>query len=332
MERFLLSIFLALGLALAGAQGVAAEDIAGVAEHPMVQRYPGQDIRWQLIENYRRYRLPVGAVTGYRAIEDWIETEGRVTRTFYRYQGADRGYSEIYLNYLEAFRGEGFEILAEGMADDRRGTAVGSRQWLDVMFAENPVAAEGGEVGTLAAGTATQGGAGAFVARKVRAAGPAYVVVVVEQHAADYVGALIDIVEVDVAETGLVIVDAEAIGRDLEEKGRVVLDGLYFDFDKAVLTPESGAALQVVAGYLAAHPEQVFYVVGHTDAKGSHDYNVSLSSARAAAVVAALTGSYGVAQGRLEAHGVGPLVPVFSNASDAGRAQNRRVELVERLQ
>ena len=213
-----------------------------------------------------------------------------------------------------------------------RGTGVGSRQWFDVLFAENPVAAEGGEVGTLMAGTSTQGGAGAFVARKVRAAGPAFVVVVVEQHAADYVGALIDIIEVDAAQTGLVVVDAEAIGRDLQEKGRVVLDGLFFDFDKATLMPESKPALDAVASYLAAHPGEVFYVVGHTDAKGTLNYNVALSADRAKAVVAALTGTYGVAQGRLEAHGVGPLVPVFSNVSDAGRAQNRRVELVERLQ
>jgi outer membrane protein OmpA-like peptidoglycan-associated protein len=182
----------------------------------------------------------------------------------------------------------------------------------------------------MAAGTSSAGGAGSFVAYRDRAAGPVYVVVTVEQHAEDYVGTLIDIVEVDRAETGLVSVDAEAIGRDLTEKGRVVLDGILFDFDSATLQPASAEALAAIAEYLGANPGQDFYVVGHTDATGSFDYNRDLSAARAQAVVDALARDYGIDAGRLAAHGVGPLVPVFSNVSDAGRDRNRRVELVER--
>jgi outer membrane protein OmpA-like peptidoglycan-associated protein len=313
---------------LAGAG--AAEDVEGVQEHPMVKRYPGQDIRWQQIENYLPFRVPVGPVTGYRQIADWIDTEGRVTRTFYRYDGTDRTYAEIYKNYLDAFTAEGFEILAQGLSDDRKGAGPGSRKWFEVYQIENP-AGKPGEVGTVAAGTASQGGAGAFVARKERAAGIAYVVVYVEQHAADYVGALIDIVEVAAAETGLVAVDAEAIGKDIDEKGRVVLDGLFFDFDKATLTPESKQALEAIASYVNANADKSFFVVGHTDGVGALDYNTTLSANRARAVVDALTADHGVAAGRLEPHGVGPLVPVFSNATDPGRDKNRRVELVERL-
>ncbi len=309
----------------------AAEDIDGVQEHPMVQRYPGQDIRWQRIENYLSFRIPVGPVTGYRAIDAWIDTEGRVTRTFYRYQGTDRTYAEIYKNYVDAFTAEGFEILAQGQSADRKGATVGSRQWSEVYWRENPFG-KPGDVGTMAAGTSSSGGAGAFVARKERAAGTAYVVVNVEQHAADYVGALIDIVEVAAAETGLVVVDAEAIGKDMDEKGRVVLDGLFFDFDKATLTPESRQALEAIASYVNANSGKTFYVVGHTDGVGTLDYNTTLSANRARSVVEALTASHGVAAGRLEPHGVGPLVPVFSNATDPGRDKNRRVELVERLQ
>lgn len=316
-------------LALGLTTPAVAQDIGGVIEHPMVERYPGSDIRWQTIENYRPFRIAVGPVTGYRSIDDWIDTEGRVTRTFYRYQGTDRAYSEIYLNYLQAFRDEGFEILAEGMFDDRRGTDVGARQWADVYFAENPYGTQG-EVVSIGSGTSTQGGAGAFIARTDRAAGEVYVVVNVEQHAEDSVGALIDIVEVDRAELGLVVVDAEAIGRDLEEKGRVVLDGILFEFDSAVLQAASDAALEAVATHLRAHPDDSFYVVGHTDAKGSFDYNSRLSAERATSVVEALVTRYGIARERLTPHGVGPLVPVFSNVSDAGRDRNRRVELVER--
>lgn len=306
-----------------------AQDIDGAIEHPLITRYPGQEIRWQQIENYMPYRVPVGPVTGYRAIDDWIDTEGRVTRSFFRYQGAERTFSEIYQNYLAALEAQDFEILARGISADRRGNDAGSRKWLEVLFLQNPTT-QPGEVSTLFAGTSSSGGAGAIVARKERAAGLVYTVVVIEQHAADYVGALIDIVEVAAAETGLVVVDAEAIGTDIDEYGRVVLDGIVFEFDSATLKPESDAALEAMAEYLRANADKSFYVVGHTDSVGTFAYNQKLSADRARSVADALKSRYGIASERVQPHGVGPLVPVFTNMSDAGREKNRRVELVER--
>lgn len=306
----------------------AAEDIAGAIEHPLISRYPGQDIAWQQIENYRPYRVAVGPVTGYRRIDDWIDTEGRVTRTFYRYRGSDRSYSEIYKNYLEGLEAQKFEILGAGFFPDRKGAAIGSGNWMTAFYAANPLN-KGGEANSLFAGTSSSGGAGSIVARKERAAGTVYVVLTVEQHSADYVGALIDIVEVEAAETGLVVVDAEAIGSDIEELGRVVLDGIVFDFDKASLLPESDAALEAIATYLKANPDKRFYVVGHTDSVGTFAYNRKLSADRAQTVVSTLVSRFAIDNSRLQPHGVGPLVPVFSNSSDAGRDKNRRVELVE---
>lgn len=307
----------------------SAQDIDGVVEHPMIERYPGQVIAWQHIENYQPFKVPTGPVTGYRYIEDVIETEGRVTRTFYKYEGTDRTFSEVYANYLDALEAEDFEILGKGMSADRRGADIGSRSWNEVYFILNPLS-KGGEANTMMAGTATSGGAGSIVARKERAGGTAYIAIHVEQHAEDYIGALIDIVEVEAVETGLVVVDAEAMGADIEEYGRVVLDGIVFDFDKATLKPESKAALDAIAEFLDVHPDKRFYVVGHTDSKGTFAYNSKLSSDRALAVADALKQDYDIASDRLEPHGVGPLSPVFSNGTDAGRDRNRRVELVER--
>ncbi|MEM6709295.1 MAG: hypothetical protein AAF648_10965, partial [Pseudomonadota bacterium] len=80
---------------LGGSTTVAlAQDVEGVVEHPMFERYPGQVIAWQHIENYQPYKVPVGPVSGYRKIAEWIETEGRVTRTFYKLESEDRSYSE----------------------------------------------------------------------------------------------------------------------------------------------------------------------------------------------------------------------------------------------
>lgn len=306
-----------------------AEDVSGVQEHPMIERYPGQEIRWQKIENYMPYEIAVGPVTGYRKIEDWIKTEGRVTRTFYALEGEDRTYSEVYLNYLEALKTQDFDILAEGIVPDRKGTGPGTTNWIGVAYAANPIAEQGPQ-NTLFAGTSSSGGAGSIVARKERASGTAYVVLTVEQHSKSYIGALIDIIEVEAAETGLVIVDAEAIGSDMAEYGRVVLDGIVFDFDSADLLPDSDQALANIAAYLNANPDKQFYVVGHTDSKGTFSYNYGLSGDRARAVVEALKDRHNIAHDRLEPHGVGPLVPIYSNSEDAGRDRNRRVELVER--
>lgn len=310
--------------------GVAhAEDVEGVQEHPMIQRYPGQEIRWQKIENYMPYEIAIGPVTGYRKIDDWIETQGRVTRTFYALEGAERTYSEVYLNYLDALKAQDFEILGEGISPDRKGAGTGTTNWITVAYAANPIA-EPGQQNSLFTGTSSSGGAGSIVARKERATGTAYVVLTVEQHSQSYIGALIDIIEVEAAETGLVIVDAEAIGSDMVEYGRVVLDGIVFDFDSATLLPQSDQALANIADYLSANPDKQFYVVGHTDSVGTFSYNYGLSGDRARAVAEALKATHGIAHERLQPHGVGPLVPIFSNSEEAGRDRNRRVELVER--
>jgi outer membrane protein OmpA-like peptidoglycan-associated protein len=72
------------------------------------------------------------------------------------------------------------------------------------------------------------------------------------------------------------------------------------------------------------------WVVGHTDSVGSPESNVTLSNARAAAVIKALTQQMGIDPGRLAPHGAGPYSPVATNKTEEGRARNRRVELVER--
>jgi outer membrane protein OmpA-like peptidoglycan-associated protein len=132
-------------------------------------------------------------------------------------------------------------------------------------------------------------------------------------------------------ETGRVaVVDAARMASALEAEGRIALENIHFDFGSAVLLPTSTPALTEIARLLAERPDVRVYVVGHTDSVGSLEANLALSRARAEAVVAALTGQFRVAAGRAVPAGVGPLAPVASNATDAGRALNRRVEVVAR--
>ena len=143
----------------------------------------------------------------------------------------------------------------------------------------------------------------------------------------DEIYAELVVTEVDAMENKMI--DAAAMAKGLGQAGHIALYGIYFDTDKAVVKPESAPTLAEIAKLLAAQPELHVFIVGHTDNQGAYDYNMDLSKRRAAAVAAALAKSYGVAAARMQTAGVGLLAPVASNATEEGRAQNRRVELVQ---
>ena len=307
-----------------------AADDRGSKDHPLISRYPGQEIKWYSVENFAPYQLPAGPITAYRQINKSIQTQGRVTRIFYAYQGNEKTYQEIWINYSKALQTAGFKILAQGIPTARADkNKVGGRGWLSYALTLNPWNSDDTDIGTMTHGSATQGGSAAIVAIKQRAAGTVYVAIYIEKDSKDLIGTLVDIIEVGEAESGLVIVDAEAIGADINEYGRVVLDGIIFEFDQAILKAESNSAILAIVDFLNNHPQKQFYVVGHTDAKGSYAYNKKLSSDRAMAVVNELTQVYQIQSSRILPYGVGPLVPIFSNDTDNGREKNRRVELVE---
>ncbi len=127
-----------------------------------------------------------------------------------------------------------------------------------------------------------------------------------------------------------IVADAKFLSDGLGATGHVAVYGILFDTDKAAIKPESETALQEIAKLLQQNPSLNVFVVGHTDSTGEFAHNMSLSDARAKAVVAALTAKHGIAAARLSAYGCGPLAPVASNDTDEGKAKNRRVELVKR--
>ena len=127
-----------------------------------------------------------------------------------------------------------------------------------------------------------------------------------------------------------IVVNAQAMLNDINSRGGVALYGIYFDFDKSDVKPESDPALKEITKLLSENPSLNLYVVGHTDNVGDFDYNMKLSQARAEAVVKTLIKNYKVERNRLTAAGVGPLSPVTSNDTEEGRAQNRRVELIKK--
>jgi outer membrane protein OmpA-like peptidoglycan-associated protein len=126
-----------------------------------------------------------------------------------------------------------------------------------------------------------------------------------------------------------VVADAKFMADGISSTGHVAIYGIYFDFNKSDVKPESDPALQEISKLLSGNPNLKVFVVGHTDNVGGVDYNMKLSQARADAVVKVLTTKYKVNPQRLKAYGVGQLAPVAPNKTEEGRAKNRRVELVE---
>lgn len=123
--------------------------------------------------------------------------------------------------------------------------------------------------------------------------------------------------------------DAAALGAGIKAEGRIAVYGIQFDTGKSEIKPGSEPALAEIAKLLKAQPTLKLHVVGHTDNVANLDLNLKLSKARAEAVVQALSTRHGITAIRLIAHGVGPVAPVASNDAEAGRAKNRRVELVK---
>ncbi len=126
-----------------------------------------------------------------------------------------------------------------------------------------------------------------------------------------------------------IVANAASLANDLKTTGHVTVEGIYFDTGKADIKPESAKAIAEIAKMLAAEPALKVFVVGHTDNVGGLEANMKLSQDRAASVMQSLVATHGIAAARLKSFGAGPYAPVSSNDGDAGRAKNRRVELVK---
>lgn len=120
-------------------------------------------------------------------------------------------------------------------------------------------------------------------------------------------------------------------GTKVDEKGCpyqaiIELKGVHFDYDKAVLRKDGLPAIDDGVALMKKRPEIKVEVAGHTDADGSDAYNLNLSTRRTQAVVDYMV-SQGISKDRLVAKGYGESQPVADNATPAGKAKNRRVEM-----
>ncbi|MCB9745206.1 MAG: OmpA family protein [Alphaproteobacteria bacterium] len=131
-------------------------------------------------------------------------------------------------------------------------------------------------------------------------------------------------------ETSLIVIEVilQPTLVQVTEKEIVILEKVFFDFDKATIKEESFPVLDQVANTMLDHPHILMVEVqGHTDSKGSDEYNKELSQRRVESVVTYLTDK-GVDASRLKPVGYGEEVPIATNKTSAGRAKNRRVQFI----
>jgi outer membrane protein OmpA-like peptidoglycan-associated protein len=282
-------------------------DVAGSRDFPGIGRFAGSVITGYQVKDFDAARLQAAPFRDGRATAP-RSPEGRVTRIAYR-TNPGPSILEVSRNFESQLAKAGFETLIACDADPCGGIPFVEsvdalpipQMWID------------GFDYRYYAGRKVEGGRETFAA------------VLVSKNNDDIYAQL------TVAVVGAIenkMVDAAAMAKGLGEKGHVALYGIYFDTDKAVIKPESRPTLDEIAKLLRGQPRLNVVIVGHTDSQGAYDYNMDLSRRRAEAIAAELAARYGIAKTRMRTAGVGFLAPVGSNASEDGRALNRRVELV----
>jgi outer membrane protein OmpA-like peptidoglycan-associated protein len=282
-------------------------DVAGSRDFPGIGRFAGSVITGYQVKDFDAARLQAAPFKDGKA-SDARSPEGRVTRIAYR-TNPGPSILEVSRNFESQLAKAGFETLIACDADPCGGIPFVEsvdalpipQMWID------------GFDYRYYAGRKVEGGRETFAA-----------VLVSENN--DDIYAQLTVAVVGAIENKMV--DAAAMAKGLGEKGHVALYGIYFDTDKAVIKPESRPTLDEIAKLLRGQPRLNVVIVGHTDSQGAYDYNMDLSRRRAEAIAAELAKSYQIARTRLRTAGVGFLAPVGSNASEDGRALNRRVELV----
>ena len=350
---FALALVLGAGLAHADAT-IPTKDEDGSRDHPLLKRYEGSLIVNDETKAYDELTVPLSTLKLTEDEEDrdaynnrvvkadnTLQLEGAYTRLIYIVPEG-RSPLEVMRNYQQEIKSSGGEILAECKNEDCGGRVAGNdfggneQSLMMILYPKERVTApafSNGECATNIGVTEQR-----YTVGKFSKDGNEAVVAVLAYAVEDdlYCRAfngrtlvMVLVLENKAREQKMVTVSAAEMQSAIASTGRIALYGIFFDFDKADIKPESKPALDEIAKLLADSPDLRVLIVGHTDNVGKFDYNIKLSERRAKAVVEALKRDYGVDGGRLRPAGVGMMAPTATNDTDDGRAKNRRVELVK---
>jgi OOP family OmpA-OmpF porin len=324
--RFMALAMLAASISASATAGPGTyKERKGAKDHPLVSRFQGAILHNFGVVNFEQVKVPLTATTD--------ETvEGKIYNYFY-VMPVDRTGLEVFRNYKAALEKSGFQILAACEAEQEC-----EKQRLYRHATDWTGRSEAWVGGYDPVSRMDQNGnypPRYLAARLKRAAGDVTVVLLTRSPSSVQKDAgvggpyFLQVIEAKPMETGNVTVNATAMAKGLAADGKMALYGIYFDTAKADIKPDSKAQLEEMAKLMSSQKSLKVYIVGHTDNQGTLDGNLSLSQKRADAIVSALAKDYKVDPKRMQARGMASFSPVASNGSDAGRARNRRVELVE---
>ena len=328
-----LSRFIAVSVCLAVGAGVArGADVPGSKDPKYFKRYAGSEIVDYSTRSYDQYFLARGAGAPATGFEKTEAIEGAITRLLYR---VPEGHTslEILRNYERMLTDAGFTQTFEL-------NPAGTMAWEGYFYPKFLNQAQAApEVNPLrnvknakyVTAKATKDGQSLNVAVLVaecngdawKKPGMATPITV----KAGEILVFVDLVTATAIEQKMVVVKSEEMAQAIKQTGKVDLYGILFDVDKSDVKPESADTLAEVAKLLKGDAQLKLEVAGHTDNTGAAPHNLTLSEGRAAAVVQALVRTYGIASARLRPKGYGDSKPVATNATEEGRAKNRRVEL-----
>ncbi|MFO7889970.1 MAG: OmpA family protein [bacterium] len=295
-------------------------------DHPALSRYKGAEIVAYQQQDYVPYVLPLGnqeerdgEFRGKRwYFSDYIDLEGKLTRIQYRVP-MEEGIYKVFKNYENALKNAGYQILFT-TSEKESSYPFWNEDVYHHEWGINPIRSEDfvdpfGREGFR------------FITAKGNYKGNNLYFAIFINNYHEYIYITQDVIEINPMESGLVT--AKKIEDNIELSGFVSIYGIHFDTGKWNIKKESEPALKEIADFLKDHPENKYYIVGHTDNVGDFSFNKTLSEKRAHAVMNALITYYGINEQQLKAYGVASLSPVTSNATDTGKARNRRVEIVE---
>jgi OmpA-OmpF porin, OOP family len=316
------SVFI-LALTLLGNRELFAGDITGSSDHRLLKRYKGSGIKKYDQREFDEYVLLLGEVKDAPSEPNKVKIakseklEGKVTKISYEIP-QDRSSLEVLRNYEDELKSAGFEILFACSNKECGGRAFNHTVVpYDMMFGDNYY-----DQRYLAAKLSRSEGdvyASVYVIKNTTGGG----------RTKNYIYTQVDVIELVPMQEQMVKIDAEEMAKEIMSSGSVSIYGIYFDFDKADIKPESEPTIAEIAKFLKEQPDLKVFIVGHTDNEGSLEYNIDLSKQRAKSVVSKLINDHGIEPSRLIPEGLGFLAPVASNRTEEGRAKNRRVELVE---
>lgn len=324
--KLTLSLALCADITSAPAGDIPLKDLKHSVDSPLVSRFAGSVIVGYQQVAYDEANLPDGPVQGSQ-IETVIPARGKVTRIVYA-APVGKTAAEVMTNFKESLRHGGFKLGYQC------GDGVGAADCGGYNFAQAAAAA------IMPSVDATRNAVIDLLyssddmvryqgAQLQRGADKVDVGLLVTKNGDNPVGVLLQIVESGEMDKGEVTVDSAAMAKGLQADGKIALYGLHFATGSAVLQPDSDVTLKQMSDLLLQQPTLKVFIVGHTDDSGALSHNTALSQQRADAVVKALTTRYGIVAGRLAAKGLASFSPVASNHTYAGKAKNRRVELVE---